>query len=107
MKKAHWWWKAVAPLLCVVSTVDMIAKAAKSYESPVGWAGSLGLAVATVGVVQYAFGWPRVPRLVWRIFGPPFSMIIVWQFASAVGWFGTRLVIKHLSLAEQLGTVTL
>jgi hypothetical protein len=106
MKKAHWIWKAVAPLLCLASFGDLIAKAAVS-TTLTRWAGSIGFAFATIGVTQYAFGWPKPPRLIWRMFGPVFSLVMIWPVASSVGWLGTRLAVKQLSLGEQIATAGL
>jgi hypothetical protein len=106
MKKSHWIWKAVAPLLCAVSIGDLVTKATIS-ATPGRWAGSIGFAFATIGVLQYAFGWPKLPRLIWRFFGPVFSLLMIWPVASSVGWLGTRLAIKQLSLGEQVATAGL
>ena len=107
MKKPHWVWKVVGSLLCVASIGDLIAKSAFSITTPAAWAGSIGFAFATLGVLQYAFGWPKLPRLVWRIFGPVFSALMIWPVASSVGWLGTRLAVKQLSLGEQAATAGL
>jgi hypothetical protein len=107
MEKSHWVWKAVAPLLGVISIGDLIAKAAIPATTAAGWAGSMGLAFATTGVLQYAFGWPKLSRLIWRVFGPMFSLVMIWPLASSVGWLGTRLAVKQLSLGEQVATAGL
>jgi hypothetical protein len=107
MKKSHWVWKAVAPLLCLFSVGDLASKAATTSVSLAGWAGSLGVAFAAVGTVQYAFGWPKLPRLIWRVFGTCFAVLMIWPLASGIGWLATRLAIKQLTLGEQVATVSL
>ena len=107
MKKAHWTWKAAAVLLCLVAASELLAMLFGRAASSGQWAGSLGLALASVGVVQYAFGAPRLPAIVWRIFGPLFSTVMIWPLASSIGWLGTRLAIKSLTAAEQASTAGL
>jgi len=65
------------------------------------------LALAAVASAQIAFGQPKLPRLVWRIFGPIFSVFIAWTVAWSAGWLATRLAIRPLGTAEKLTTFTM
>jgi hypothetical protein len=98
-------WKLAAVLLSIVAVGDLGVRVA-SPSSPGRWAATLGLVIAAVGVTQYAFGWLRIPRLFWRFFGPLFSVVLLWSVARNVGWMGTRLMIRRLSIADQLATVS-
>jgi hypothetical protein len=104
--KSHWVWKLLAVLLSIVAAGDLVS-AAIEPDGLLYRAGSAGLAFAAVGSVQYAFGWPRTPRNVWRVFGTLFSTVMIWPLASSVGWLATRLAIKRLTLAEQASTAGL
>ena len=101
MKKAHWLWKPVS-ILALGLALTQVGKAIGSASGS-KFAG-LSLTLAAIGLVQYAFGVPRLPRLLWRIFGPLFSVAMIFPVASGVGWLATRLVIKQLTLSEQLAT---
>jgi len=58
------------------------------------------LTLASVGTLQFAFGWPVLPRIVWRTFGPLFSVALIWPLAGTVGYLATRLAIIPLSLGD-------
>jgi hypothetical protein len=107
MKKVAWGWK-VAAILFVLMVAAGLAAASTTPGRISGfkWLEYASLAVCAIGLVQYAFGRPRLPRLLWRIFGPIFSLIVVAGLASAIGWLGARLAIRPLTTAEQLGTAT-
>jgi hypothetical protein len=107
MKKAHWGWKLAAILICIFGAGDVIDTAVRRTLSLGAWAEAAALSLAAIGVLQYAFGWPKLPRLVWRIFGPVFSLVMIWPLAVSVGWLATRLAIKQLTLGEQFATAGL
>jgi len=107
VKRVRWIWKASAILLCLIGAGDIVVNAAKPHVSLAHWAASAGLALSAIGAVQYAFGQPSMPRLLWRMFGPLFSLVMIWPLASAIGWLVTRLAIKRLTFAEQVGTAAM
>lgn len=100
MTSARLGWKAAGILLSIIATAAFAGSAIKGSSI----ASAAALLFASLGAVQYAFGWPRMPRIVWRIFGPIFSLLMVWSLASKVGWLGTRLAIIRLTPGEQAVT---
>jgi hypothetical protein len=107
MKKVAWGWKPVAILFVLIVVVGFAGAATNpGRASGFKWLEYASVAICAISLVQYAFGRPRVPRLFWRIFGPIFSLVLVAGLASAIGWLGTRLAIRPLSMTEQLGTAT-
>ena len=104
--KSHWVWKLLAVLLSIVAAGDLVSAAIEPDDSCIA-PDRQRLAFAAVGSVQYAFGWPRIPRNVWRVFGTLFSTVMIWPLASSAGWLATRLAIKRLTLAEQASTAGL
>lgn len=102
MKKSHWVWKPASILVCVVSAGGLLL--GLTQPTVAYYAVSSALAFASLGTVQFAFGWPRFPRRAWRIFGPLFSVAMMWPLAETVGWLATRLAIRKLSHADQLVT---
>jgi len=107
MKKVAWGWKPAAVLFVLIVIAGFAGAATdRGRASGFKWLEYVSMAVCAIGIVQYAFGRPRLPRLFWRIFGPIFSLVLVAGLGSAIGWLGTRLVIRPLSTAEQLGTAT-
>lgn len=100
MMKARFGWKVAAVLLSIIAVAALAGSVAKGSAV----LSSIELVFAALGAVQYAFGWPKLRRIVWRIFGPFFSLLMVWALARDIGWLGTRLAIKHLTLGEQAET---
>lgn len=41
------------------------------------------------------------------MFGPTFSLAMIWPVASGIGWLATRLAVKRLTLPEQATTASL
>jgi hypothetical protein len=103
MKKARWWWKAAAVLMCAFVAGNTIYVASRP-QSPIHFMTELSLVVAALGNLQYAFGWPKLPRLLWRIVGPLYSVAMLWPIGSAIGWLAAGLAIKSLTAADQIGT---
>ena len=101
MKKARLGWKVSAVLLSII----VLAACIGNVVAGAHLVDSLALVVATMGVLQYAFGWPRLPQVVWRVFGPIFSLLMIWSVARSVGWFATRLAIKQLTTGQQAATL--
>jgi hypothetical protein len=101
MTNARLGWKAAAILLSIIATAAFAGSAIKGSAVP----SAVALLFAALGAIQYAFGWPRIPRIAWRIFGPIFSLLMAWSVASKVGWLATRLIIIRLTLGEQAVTL--
>jgi hypothetical protein len=102
MRKRRWGWKCAALLMCLVAIASLVrpgrsGAVANAIDDIIG-------VVCAAGLVQYAFGWPRLPRLWWRISGPLISLVLIGKGASMLGWLGTRLAIRPLTFPEQLAT---
>lgn len=102
MSKRRLGWKFAAVLMMVLTLVTMIRP---------GRSGTVGIilndilsVVCAIALLQYAFGWPRLPRIWWRIIGPTISLILIGKGASLLGWLATRLAIRPLTLSEQIAT---
>jgi hypothetical protein len=101
MMKARFGWKVAAVLLSIIAAAAFIGSVRKGSAL----LSSVELALAAIGAIQYAFDWPKIPRAVWRVFGPLFSILMIWTLAWRLGWLGTRLAVRQLNLAEQAGTI--
>jgi len=102
MSKRRLGWKFAAVLMVVLTLVTMIRP---------GRSGAVGIilndilsVVCAIALLQYAFDWPRLPRIWWRIMGPTISLILIGKGASLLGWLATRLAIRPLALSEQIAT---
>src|SRR5438552_17299004 len=107
MSKVPWGWKLAAILFVVIVAVGLSVAVTAPQTTPLKWLENASLLLTAVGLFQYAFGWPRLPRLVWRVFGPIFSVALLSGVASSIGWLGTRLAIRPLTGPEQAGTAFL
>jgi hypothetical protein len=107
MKKAHRVWKVAAVLFVAIVAVGMVVAITAERVSPLKLLENVALILAAAGLLQYAFGPPRLPLLVWRVFGPLFSLVLLLGVARAIGWLGTRLAIRPLSGPELAGTAFL
>jgi len=64
----------------------------------------LSFLVAAFGVFQFAFGWPRLPVWLWRIFAPPFLFGWLKFTGFSVGWLATRLATRNLTIWAHIDT---
>ena len=107
MKKVAWGWKLVTILFALMVAFGFAAMLGKPAPiTPLKWLEYASMALCALGLIQYAFGVPRLPRWVWRIFGPVFSLVLVAGLGKAIGWLGARLAIRPLSLSEQVATAS-
>ena len=102
MSKRRLGWKFAAVLMVVLTLVTMIRP---------GRSGTVGIIlndilslVCAIALLQYAFDWPRLPKIWWRIIGPTISLILIGKGASLLGWLATRLAIRPLTTFEQVTT---
>lgn len=98
MKDVHAVWKPASILVCLIALGGLALGLFDPTLQYYFVAGALTL--ASVGTLQFAFGWPVLPRILWRTFGPLFSIALIWPLAGTVGYLATRLAIIHLSLAD-------
>ncbi len=101
MKRGRFGWKVGAVLISILSLASFAGSALKGSTL----LSSAGLVFASTGMIQYAFGWPKFPRSLWRVFGPIFSILMIWSLARGIGWLGTRLVVRQLTPGAQAATV--
>jgi hypothetical protein len=97
MSKKRLGWKVAAIFVWFLAAGEIAMTATRPNVSIWVWLKSLGLLFASVGLVQYGFQWPRLPRTVWRIFGPFFSCVMIWALAAAMGWLATRMAVSPTS----------
>jgi hypothetical protein len=104
MQNRHVFWKIGAMLFCSTLSIAVLSPMpGKSFlaASMV----KLSCILAALGLFQYAFGWPRLPILLWRIFAPLFLFGWVQLTAFYVGWLATRLATRTLTGWQQVETV--
>lgn len=104
MKQRNWAWKVGVLLFAAVPAFDLGYRLYHSDFAPAHLILSVLVLSASVASIQFAFGVPKLPRILWRIFGPPFACLVAWMAAWAVGWLVTRLAIRPLTALEQLWT---
>jgi len=97
-------WRRAAVLFAAFVAWEVAIRMWRSGGSSFYWIVDACLVLAAVASAQLAFGQPKVPRLVWRIFGPLFSVFIAWTVAWSVGWLATRLAVRPLTVTEKLTT---
>ena len=103
MKKAGWGWKLVAILLALMVAFGFATMLGEhKHVTAFKWLEYASMALCTLGLIQYAFGAPRLPRLVWRVFGPIFSIVLVAGLGKSIGWLGALLAIRSLTLSQQV-----
>lgn len=102
MEKRRSGWKFAA-LLMAVSAFPAILRP-RGGSALINLIADLAVFMCTLGLIQYAFGRPRLPRTLWRIFGPIIALFLIGTGATAIGWLGTRLAIRPLTLPQQVST---
>lgn len=104
MTRRRWGWKLAAILFLVVVAAGLFVAFKAPGAGPGKWLENASLIVSALALFQFGFGWPRLPRLLWRIFGPPFSIVMLFGVARAIGWIGTRMAIRPLTGPEEVGS---
>ena len=94
MKAPHSIWKLGSLAFGAMVIIGVTAPGITT--TPVNWFYSAMLLAAALGTHQYAFGWPSLPILWWRLFGPAFSLLWLHSSGFAVGFVGTWLAIRDL-----------
>ena len=103
MPNRHVFWKIGAILFCSTLSIAVLSPMpGKSFlaASMV----KLSCILAALGLFQYAFGGPRLPVLLWRVFAPLFLLGWLQLTAFYVGWLATRLVTRTLTGWQQVET---
>ena len=105
MKLSSVLWKVGVVIFSAFVVLDVLLRVVRKDALLSHWLAEASLILAALGSSQFAFGWPKFPRLLWRIFGPFFSLVVAWVAAWAVGWLATRLAIRPLTPGERLTTL--
>ena len=98
-------WKAGAILATAEWGYNILHPADPDWPPLLLILSALAMAIGLLGAFQYAFAWPRLPRLVWRTVGLVVIVLVVVNAAQWLGWSGARLYSRPLGPLDQADTV--